>query len=388
MRVLFLTHSFPRHSGDAPGSFLLRLARALANEGVTVRVIAPSAKGLARKEMLDGISVERFRYAPVEYETLAYTGNMAGDVARSWRARLALLGFLGSDLSKAISARRQHAPDLVHAHWWFPSGVIGRGLTMLKPIPLVTTLHGTDVRLAKSVNASRPFFRSVMKHSAKVTTVSSWLASEVSAIAPGVVPLVAPMPAATERFTPGGQRESARFLFAGRLNEQKGLAHLLRAVAAMQRLAVVDVVGDGNDAQSLRLLASQLGISDRVEWHGALGQGELAGFYRSAAAVVVPSVDEGLGLVAAEALLCEAPVVAFRSGGLTDVIQHGTTGLLVNPGDTAGLARALDTVVSSPEHAAELGKAGRQFALAAFSPESAAARYAEIYRSAVGRLAA
>lgn len=388
MRVLFLTHSFPRHSGDAPGSFLLRLARALADEGVTVRVIAPSAKGLVRKEMIEGISVERFRYAPAEYETLAYTGNMASDVATSWRARLALLGYLGADLSKAISARRTHPPDLVHAHWWFPSGVIARWLTMLRPTPLVTTLHGTDVRLARSVAASRPFFRSVMKHSEKVTTVSSWLASEVTAIAPGVTPIVAPMPVATERFTPGGKRNPARFLFAGRLNEQKGLAHLLRAMAATQRPAMLDVVGDGSDAQSLKLLASQLGISDRVQWHGALDQSELTRFYRSAAAVVVPSIDEGLGLVAAEALLCEAPVIAFRSGGLTDIIQHGTTGVLVTPGETAELARALDTVVASPEHAAALGSAGRSFALSAFSPESAAARYAEIYRSAVGRIAA
>lgn len=388
VRVLFLTHSFPRHSGDAPGSFLLRLARALADEGVTVRVIAPSAKGLVRKEMIEGISVERFRYAPAEYETLAYTGNMASDVASSWRARLALLGYLGADLSKAISARRTHPPDLVHAHWWFPSGVVARWLTMLPSIPLVTTLHGTDVRLARSVAASRPFFRSVLKHSARVTTVSSWLASEVAALAPGAAPIVAPMPVATERFTPGGKRNPARFLFAGRLNEQKGLSHLLRAMAATQRLVMLDVVGDGSDAQSLKLLASQLGISDRVQWHGALDQGELPRFYRSAAAVVVPSTDEGLGLVAAEALLCEAPVIAFRSGGLTDIIQHGTTGVLVTPGDTAELARALDTVVASPEDAAALGAAGREFALSAFSPESAAARYAEIYRSAVGRLAA
>jgi glycosyltransferase involved in cell wall biosynthesis len=81
-------------------------------------------------------------------------------------------------------------------------------------------------------------------------------------------------------------------------------------------------------------------------------------------------------------------VIAFRSGGLTDVIQHGTTGLLVTPGDTSELARALDTVLASPQHAAELGKSGRQFAIAAFSPESAAQRYAEIYRTVTGSRAA
>ncbi len=385
LKILFLTHSFPRFSGDAPGSFLLRLARALASEGVIVHVIAPSAKGLAREELIDGIRVERFRYAPAGHETLAYSGNMAQDVATSWKSRLALLGYLGSDLSKAIAARREQRPDIVHAHWWFPSGLIGQGLKLMKGVPLVTTLHGTDVRMAKSIAPSRPFFRAVLRSSSAVTTVSSWLASEVVAIAPGTDVQVAPMPVASERFQPGGSRETNRFLFAGRLNEQKGLDHLLKALASMQRLAMLDVVGEGSDAQKLRLHASQLGISDRVVWHGQVDQDRLLGFYQSATAVIVPSIDEGLGLVAAEALMCETPVIAFRSGGLTDVIQHGTTGILVPPGNTSELARALDMVLASPDHSRDLGRAGRMFAVTAFSPESAAARYAGIYRGVLGQ---
>lgn len=388
MKILFLTHSFPRFSGDAPGSFLLRLARALADEGAQVRVIAPSAKGLAPEEEIDGITVERFRYAPEDHETLAYTGTMAQDVAASWGSRLALLGYLGSDLAKAIASHREFRSDLIHAHWWFPSGLIGQGMKLMAKVPLVTTLHGTDVRLAKSVVASRPFFRRVLRSSAAVTTVSGWLASETRTLAPGVDVNVAPMPVATERFHPSGSRESARFLFAGRLNEQKGLGHLLKAIAVMQRLAMLDVIGDGPHAAVLRLQASQLGISDRVVWHGQLDQDQLLRFYRSATAVIVPSTDEGLGLVAAEALLCEAPVIAFRSGGLTDVIQHGTTGMLVPPGDTAELARALDSLLASPRHAQELGRTGRLFVLNAFSPESAARKYADIYRRVIEKRAA
>jgi glycosyltransferase involved in cell wall biosynthesis len=388
LKILFLTHSFPRFAGDAPGSFLLRLARALAAENVVVHVIAPSAPGLPGSEEIEGIQVQRFRYAPSGHETLAYTGNMAHDVASSWSARLALIGYLGADLAKAVAARKRQKPDVIHAHWWFPSGLVGHGLKLTSGTPLVTTLHGTDVRMAKSIGTSRPFMRAVLGNSDAVTTVSSWLAAEVEALAPGSRPDVAPMPVATERFLPGGNREPARFLFAGRLNQQKGLGHLLKALASMQRLAMLDVVGEGKDAASLKQHASQLGVSDRIVWHGQLDQESLLRHYRSATAVVVPSVDEGLGLVAAEALLCEAPVIAFRSGGLTDVIQHGTTGVLVTPGDTAELARALDAVLASPEHAANLGRAGRSFALSAFSPEAAARRYADIYRDVIESRAA
>ena len=94
MKVLFLTHSFPRFIGDAPGSFLLRLAVALRDVGVEVRVVAPSAADVSESEDLDGIHVERFRYAPRKLETLAYTGNMAQDVAGSWGAKIALTGML------------------------------------------------------------------------------------------------------------------------------------------------------------------------------------------------------------------------------------------------------------------------------------------------------
>jgi glycosyltransferase involved in cell wall biosynthesis len=95
-------------------------------------------------------------------------------------------------------------------------------------------------------------------------------------------------------------------------------------------------------------------------------------------------VDEGLGLVAVEALLCETPVVAFDSGGLRDVIQHGRTGLLVPPGDRTALATTLDDLLRRDGRGSDLGKAGRLYALSAFAPESAARRYAEIYQQVVG----
>lgn len=86
MNVLFLTHSFPRREGDAAGSFILRLAVALRGEDVKVHVVAPAAAGVPASEEIEGVTVERFRYAPRRYEKLAYTGNMATDVASSWTA--------------------------------------------------------------------------------------------------------------------------------------------------------------------------------------------------------------------------------------------------------------------------------------------------------------
>jgi glycosyltransferase involved in cell wall biosynthesis len=385
VNVLFLTHSFPRSEGDAAGSFILRLAVALRGEDVNVRVVAPAAPGLASSEEIEGITVDRFRYAPRRYERLAYTGNMASDVATSWTAKLALVGFLGSDFVHAVRARRNFEPHVVHAHWWFPNGVVGTWVGGLAHIPLVTTLHGTDVRLARTVGVAKPLFAHVLRHSAAVTTVSRWLKDETEALAPGVRPEVAPMPVSTDLFEPSQRRDNRTLLFVGRLNQQKGLHHLLHAMAAMKTTAELDVVGEGPEREALEALAEQLGIASRVRWSGQLTQSQLAPKYQRAAAVVLPSVDEGLGLVAVEALLCEAPVIAFDSGGLRDVIQHEKTGLLVKPGDREALTRTLDELLARDGHGSELGKAGRLYALSTFAPESAARRYAEIYRQVLAR---
>lgn len=381
MNVLFLTHNFPRTPGDASGSFLLRLAKALKAEGVTVHAIAPAGPGLPNSDTIDGISVERFRYAPRKFEKLAYTGNMAQDVASSWSARLTLLSFLGADFVHAVRARRSFEPDLIHAHWWFPNGVVGTWLKGLTHRPLITTLHGTDVRLARSIGVAKPLFRHVMQHSTQVTAVSRWLADEAQRVISIDRPSVAPMPVATDLFSPGGERIAGRMLFVGRINTQKGIDHLLRSMQRMTAKATLDVVGDGSGKDAMKQLATDLGISDRVNWIGQLKQPQLVEYYRKASVMVVPSVDEGLGLAAVEALLCETPVVALNSGGLTDVVRDGQTGVLVPPGDMAAMARALDDILASEDRGRTLGVAGRIYALATFAPESAARRYADIYRS-------
>src|SRR5262245_791522 len=386
MKVLFLTHSFPRQLGDAPGSFLLRLAIALRNEGVETSVVAPAAPGIPDHDHLDGVSVERFRYAPRRFETLAYAGNMATQVQASWSARVTMLGFLGAEFRSAVRARRELEPDVVHAHWWFPNGLVGTWLSRMANKPLVTTLHGTDVRLARSVAFSRPAFRHVMHHSAAVTAVSRFLASEAMEVVSAPEPAVAPMPVAAELFSPGGKRRRDRVLFVGRLNKETGIELLLHAISRIPDGSLgLDVVGDGDDRETLEELARGLDIADRVQWHGALPQPKLVEFYRSAAALVVPSTGDGSGRAAVEAQLCETPVIGFAAGGLPDVVQHARTGILVPDLDAAALAAAFVSLLDRDDRGASLGAAGRLHALATFAPESVARHYADIYRTAISR---
>ena len=97
----------------------------------------------------------------------------------------------------------------------------------------------------------------------------------------------------------------------------------------------------------------------------------------------MPSVEEGLGLVAAEAALCELPVVAFDSGGVRDLVLHDRTGALVPTVSSEALAAAIDALLARGDQGAALGAAGREHALATVSPAAVARRYAGIYRDAI-----
>ncbi len=251
---------------------------------------------------------------------------------------------------------------------------------------IATTLHGSDVRLARRVSWVHPLFRKVMSRSDAVTSVSSWLAGEARAMAPDATIAVAPMPAQVSLFRDVDvPRTPGRFLFVGRLNAQKGLADLIDALAWTPPDVALDVVGEGEDRAALQARAEAAGVARRVHWRGQLDRALIADAYHRAQAVVVPSREEGLGLVAVEAQLCRTPVIAYRSGGLTDVVSPEWGGTLVPAGDIRALADAIRHRHAAPDETTSLGSAARARMLDRFSPGTVAATYLELYRSVVRR---
>jgi glycosyltransferase involved in cell wall biosynthesis len=291
-------------------------------------------------------------------------------------------------LAGARAARREAArvgADVVHAHWWFPAGLACTVPSALGGRPLVVTSHGSDIRLARGTKAARPLLARVARRARVWTFVSRWLRDEALAMAPIADTEVIPMPVASDRFAPPGD-DAARegLLFVGRLNAQKGIDDLLRAAALQRVPAPLTVVGDGLQREAMHALAESLGIASRVRWLPRVTPDDLPRLYAHARGLVVPSREEGLGLVAVEAQLCETPVIAYASGGLVDVVTDGGTGLLVPPGDHRALALAMDRVSDDAELARALGARGRPRALAGFGSASVARRYRAVYERAVG----
>jgi glycosyltransferase involved in cell wall biosynthesis len=388
VRVLFLAHAYPRFETDPVGSFVGNLAVALRAHDIEVTVSAPSAAGLAPQEMINGISVNRFRYAPEASETLAYTGTMGSQVRDTLGGKLAMASYLVAAYHAASALDRAEPYDLVHAHWWFPAGLVATGLRRMRRVPFVTTMHGSDLRLASTFPMGERLFRHVAARAASMTAVSSWLARGAERLSPATSVVVAPMPVVSELFAPGSaqEREPHRLLFVGKLTEQKGLHRLLHAMTLLRQAATLTVVGAGRVPDDhLTQLAATLGLADRIEWLPLLTQQELAHQYRRAAIHVVPSLDEGLGLTAVESLLTETPVVAFASGGLPDIVLDGVTGRLVPPGDEPALASAIDALLADEPARRAMGVAGRMHAERTFGSAAASQRYASLYRDVATR---
>jgi glycosyltransferase involved in cell wall biosynthesis len=146
---------------------------------------------------------------------------------------------------------------------------------------------------------------------------------------------------------------------------QKGVDHLLRALAQMRRRARLQVIGDGPEASRLSALAAELGIGDRVQLLGL--RDDVAEVLQAADVFVHPAIwGEAFGLTIAEAMATGLPVVASRVGGIPELVTHGETGLLVPPGDAGALAGALDRLAADGEERARLGANARQRVLERF----------------------
>ncbi|HEX5851765.1 MAG TPA: glycosyltransferase family 4 protein, partial [Solirubrobacteraceae bacterium] len=192
-----------------------------------------------------------------------------------------------------------------------------------------------------------------------------------------VVPLfstMAPIPGA-------GHEGRRRVVFAGRLAAPKGIDVLLRAARDVDGEFVI--CGSGWQLEPSRKLARKLGIEQRVTFRGWLAAQELAQELADASTVVVPSLwPEPFGLVGIEALAAGRPVVASATGGIADWLEHGVSGLLVEPGDAPALARALNELLADADKQRAMGAAGREAVSRRFTPESHIAALLEGYREA------
>ena len=177
-----------------------------------------------------------------------------------------------------------------------------------------------------------------------------------------------------------------RLLCVGRLIPIKGHIVLLRAFAEARRRLPdlrLDIAGRGPLEPALRALAKELEVDDAIRFLGYVAPVQRA--IEDAAIVVVPSMGEGFGMVALEAMERARPVIAAEIGGLGELVEEGVTGLLVPPGEAEPLTEAIVQLASDLQRAAEMGEAGRRRALEQFLQERCTDRTELLYRDQLER---
>jgi phosphatidylinositol alpha-1,6-mannosyltransferase len=402
-RVLSVTSSFPRWTGDSTSPFVLRLAQDLTQLGWSVDVLAPHAPGLRAGERLEGIPVSRFRYFwPSRLETLCYAGGALINLRKHPIERLKIPQFLIAQLLAVKRRLLTGRYDLLHSHWILPQGFTGVLATKLSGIPHVVTVHGGDI-FALQGRVLHILKRFTLHQADAVTVNSSATKNAVMEIASRVrdlryIPMGVTIDGPAREEGVGEIRLHHRrgggplVLFVGRVVEEKGVEDLLRAtnllVPSMPDISVL-IVGDGQDRIPMQEVAWSLGLSDRVHFVGAVSPDKVAAYMAAADIVVAPSRRapdgwvEAQGLTLIEAMLSGAPVVTTRMGGVIDVISDGETGLLVPERSPSAIADAISVLVHDDELRERLRILGRQTAEAKFSRIGAATEFSRLFHQLV-----
>jgi glycosyltransferase involved in cell wall biosynthesis len=379
--ILLLTHNYPRWPGDFAGVFLQALTRHLVDDGISVTVLAPHSANAEKFEVHGKLTVRRFRYLPVRYQTLAYTGNMHKQAATP-AGLIKFLFYLTANVWTALMICWRSKPKLIFAQWLAPSGLVAWLVSLIARRPLYVTSHGTDVVLLKKSGILRAVARLIYRRAKKAFTVSSFLREEVMNLdlCEPVKLEVAPMPARVDLF--GKQRAQTQqpplVLAVARFTRQKRLHILIEAVKLVQadgHELVCEVYGEGELESELLELIEQLELTGIVHLRKPIDQQHLAQRYASARITVLPSVREGFGMTLVEAQLSGSAVIGARSGGITDIIRHEETGLLFEPDNIAQLAQEIAALLTDDALHHRLVNQARNQAERLFSPRAIARRY-------------
>jgi phosphatidyl-myo-inositol dimannoside synthase len=375
-RVLLVTNDFPPRRGGIQSYLHELVGHLVATGDHTLTVYAPKWKGCEQFDEDARISGYRVVRHPT---TLMLPGPGVGDRMRELIA--------GDDVESV----------------WFGAAA---PLALLAPRArsagagrVIASTHGHEVGWSM-LPVARSALRRIGDGSDVVTYVSRYTRNRfASAFGPGAALEHLPPGVDTDRFVPDpaaraemrsryGLGERPVIVCLSRLVPRKGQDMLIRALPAIREQvggAALVIVGGGPYLATLHRLARQVGITEYVTFTGGVRGAELPAHHAMADVFAMPcrtrgaGLDvEGLGIVYLEASATGVPVVAGRSGGAPETVQDGVTGLVANGSDLDEIATAVAEILTDPDRAAQMGAAGRRWAVDNWQWRTQAARLAKL----------
>jgi len=412
--VLVLGSVYPRYHEDSEVPWLRASLRELRENGCDVAVAAPAHRG-TKSHQIDGINVHRYRYAPKSLEILTHDEGAPAKIAKNPFLQLLAIPYTISGSLKTLTVSGKMKPQILHVHWPFPHAFMALVTRFFRKTPIVLNFHGAELLLAKKKKWIRPILKSFIKRADAIIANSSFTAGKVKEIYDKdvvILPYGTTLGASADKLEsqhPGHSADSSadndinnindnnnsrtnkkfRVLFVGRHIERKGINYLIKAAATLDpNKFQIRIAGQGNLTEQLKNQAANE-APEQVVFLGKLSTEQLENEYKSADCFVLPAIidprgdTEGLGVVLIEAAEYGLPIVASGVGGITDVIIHNKTGLLVKEKSPEDLANAIQSLYNNSGLSQTLTKNCKEHVREFFSWDRITAKQIELYRGLI-----
>ncbi|MDR1726764.1 MAG: N-acetyl-alpha-D-glucosaminyl L-malate synthase BshA [Acidobacteriota bacterium] len=298
---------------------------------------------------------------------------------------------------KMAEVAELHRLDLLHCHYAIPHSVsafLAKSMLAPRRLPVVTTLHGTDITLVGAERSYLPVTRFSIEQSDGVTAVSRHLKDatrDVIGVRREIEVIynfvncekyrASANSGLRGRFSPGGEPILIHISNFRPVKRPVDVVEIFAKVRAEIPAALL-MVGDGPERGRAERRVRDKGLEGRVHFLGK--QDGIEQWLGISDLLLLPSEMESFGLVALEAMACEVPVVASRVGGVPEVVADGEDGHLAEAGDIDGMAGAALRILKSPGVRAEMGRRGREKARTRFGAAAAVTAYEAHYRRVLG----
>ncbi len=391
--LLVFTSTFPRWPNDTDPPFVYELAKRFTHD-FQVHVLTPHYPGAKTKEIMDGLTVYRYRYFLAPLEKLAGSTGILPTLKTQKGYYFLVPFFIFFGFLALLKLIHRLKPDVVHAHWLIPQGFLTAISAKILTCPFIVTVHGGDF-----FALNNRFFRWMkaytIKCARKVTIVSTAMLSQVQTTFPSAGNLVVvPMGVDSQLFHNGRRKilqnssllSPVRILFVGRLTEKKGVKYLIEAISLLKDKGFeckVSIVGGGELRKDLQALTEKLGNENFIEFLGAKSHNELAEIYASHDIFVGPSIrtaggdTEGLGLTFVEAGMSGCVLIGTDVGGIGDVIHDGKTGFLIPEKNSKAIAETIAHVLHNRESVEAITQQCRKECMEKFDLDMISRKYSK-----------
>lgn len=408
LKICMVTSSYPKYEGDVTAPFVESIATSVAADGNEVHVLAPYHPELRHAPLEKGVQLHFFKYSPFRHLNIwGYAESLEADVRVKGAIYPLTPVVFVSSLWALWRLTGQIHFDVIHAHWVIPNGPVATIVAKLRRLPLVISMHGSDVFVAEQSKLIARVARWCYRSASAITAPSQDLVTRAVRLgAPAsrchVVPYGVDPGTFTRLDDAGpvlrrelGLPEDALIIFAvGRMVYKKGFEYLIRAVPAILREhpnARVVLAGGGDLEERLKSLVRQLGVEKSVIMPGWVSRDKMPLFFSGCDIFVLPSVVDqqgnvdGLPNTLLEAMASARPVVATSVAGIPLAVKDGDNGLLVPEKQPGELSSAINLLLQSPELRVQYGGASRRRVERELNWETTARTFEDLYWSALKR---